>query len=196
MDKFGGWVIAEKMDGMPQKVASAMGGGLKILGASYDFVAYLGHQAVNGTNHAVLATQTVMTGKDVKNAVVLIFNEKPESQEVALVGVRTLVENGGPLGGTDINMGFEIPDDPKAALETALAGFVGSNIKPVIYVGAKVTKGTDYIMIAEVAPVTLNPEKKLLLITVNTMTNKIDFEPVLDLNKEEQGKLGYAFTWL
>ena len=74
----GGYTIKVSTSGLPQKVASGFDKVFKdFTGASYTPIAYLGSQLVNGTNHAVLAEQTIMNGKDTKNAVIMVFNEKP-----------------------------------------------------------------------------------------------------------------------
>jgi hypothetical protein len=79
---------------MPEKIATAVGD-LKIVGAEYTPIAYLGSQVVNGINHAVLAEQLVVAGKDTKNVVVIMFNERPEG--VTLVGIERVLESGGEL---------------------------------------------------------------------------------------------------
>ncbi len=52
---------------------------------------------VNGTNHAVLAEQTLTVGKDVKNIVVLILNEK--GGVITLSRIEHVLEQGGEFGG-------------------------------------------------------------------------------------------------
>jgi hypothetical protein len=52
--KFGSWEINPIVDAMPQKVATAFSELAETLvGASYEPIAYLGSQTVNGINHAV-----------------------------------------------------------------------------------------------------------------------------------------------
>ena len=66
----GTWNVKVHVDGMPQQVATAFGDILgNLFGAKYNPIAYLGEQVVNGTNHAILAEQTVVTGEDQKNIV-------------------------------------------------------------------------------------------------------------------------------
>ena len=85
---------------MPQKVASAFSEVLgELLGAEYTPIAYLGEQLVNGTNHAVLAEQTLVNGKDTKNVVVVILNERGDS--FTLSNIERVVETGAPLGGAE-----------------------------------------------------------------------------------------------
>ena len=81
----------------PQPIATALSE-MKdtLIGAEYTPIAYLGEQVVNGTNHAVLAEQTILTGKDTKNIVLLIFNVKPTQVGGAtLVSIERIVEGNG-----------------------------------------------------------------------------------------------------
>lgn len=179
MSKFGGWNVKFNTN-YPQKVASAVSSFVTEprLGCEYKDVAYLGDQVVAGTKHAVLMEQTVIVGKDIKNAVVGYFYEAPGTIDVALSGIETLVEGGDAFGGTKVEISLEIPEDAKAALDAALKGLVGSNVKPVVYIGSKVVKGTEYKLIAEVSPVVPNPTTNLELITVNALDKSIKFEKV------------------
>ena len=72
----GGWSVDVVVGGMPEKVATAFASLNELAGAEYTPIAYLGSQLVNGVNHAVLAEQLLITGKDTKNVVLVIFNEK------------------------------------------------------------------------------------------------------------------------
>ena len=196
MSKLGGWVIEPSSTKMPQKVASAFGNVEHILGCTYKAIAYLGKQQVNGTNYAILAEQTVITGEDTKNAVIMIFNEKADSNDIAWVGTIPVVEGGGKFGGTAINMvAAEALGNPeKDIFNKAIEGFVGSKIELVATVGTKVEKGTVHKFIVTLQPVVMDSEKKLAVMSYNDMTNEIEFEPILS-GCAKEGKLGYAFTW-
>ena len=189
----GSWEINVAVGKMPQQIATAFGKLNEMVGAEYTAIAYLGSQIVNGTNHAVLAEQTVITGKDRKNAVVVIFNETKEG--VTLVNIERVLESGGELGGVAVDIKTNIPAEAREAFDTTLEGFVGSKIEPFALLGSQVTKGTNYIFAAEVTPVTANPTKKVSLVTVNSMTKDIAFADMLD-SKHNIMSLGYAFTWL
>ena len=188
----GSWTINISTSGFPQKVATALGEiGEKLIGALYDPIAYLGSQVVNGTNHAVLAKQTVLAGRDVENIVVLIFNEK--GQDCHLVNIERVIEGGEALGGIQLNPTTDIPEEAQQAFDAVLTGFVGSSVKPFALLGTRVVKGIDYIFAAEVTPVVPEPESKIALVTVNSLTNTIKF---VDLLSTPVNSLGYAFTWL
>ena len=179
MYKFGGWNINVKRDSMPQKIATAFNAmAVQLIGATYEFVAYLGTQQVNGINHAVLAQQTVITGKDVNNAVVIVFNEKPNSMDVALTDIRRIVEAGGPLGGTNVNMSLKLPKEAEEAYNSV--GWVGATINPIAYIGTKIAKGIEYIFIAEVTPATKDGVKELTILTVNSMEHTFKFDKVFE----------------
>ena len=178
---------------MPQKVSTAVGQLADMLiGAEYEPIAYLGSQLVNGTNHAVLAKQTVLAGKDTTNVVVLIFNEK--GMDCSLVNIERVVESGAPLGGTKIDVQTTLSTEMKQIWDTALSDFVGANITPIASLGTQVTKGTNYIFVATVAPVTPNPVQKVAIVTVNPMTKDVFFADLLETN--QAASLGYAFSWL
>jgi hypothetical protein len=192
---FGNWTVNIAMGSMPQKVASAVAKlNETLLGAEYEPIAYLGSQVVNGVNHAVLAEQTVITGRDTKNVVVLIFNEKPNEMEATLVNIERVVEGGAPLGGTAVNVKTDIPTDAADAFAACFEGYVGARVEPLALLATQVTKGTNYVFFAKMTPVVLNPEDTAMLVTVNDMTHEVSFVDVL-ASKHEVA-LGYSFTWL
>lgn len=187
MNKLGGWKINPSATQMPQKVASIFEKVEKVLGCTYKVIAYLGSQAVNGTNHAVLAQQTVITGEDVKNAVIMIFNEKPDSMDVAWVDTIPVVEGGGKFGGTEIDMTTEIPEKAKEAFDAAVDDVVGAKFEIVAYVGRQLVHGINHKFIITGQPVTANPDepKKLSVATINVLGDKVSnmlVEPLLEDN--------------
>ena len=84
----GSWTLADfKGCNLPQKAASAftaVTGGLT--GAEYLPVLYVGSQLVNGTNHCILAIQTVITACPEKRLVKVIINEGSDGK-ASLVSV-------------------------------------------------------------------------------------------------------------
>ena len=189
----GSWKVNVHTNGMPQKVASAFGELGDLLGVEYRFLAYLGSQEVNGTNHAVLAEQTLLVGKDVRNIVVIIFNEKPGATNATLVNIERVVEGGAELGGMQIDPQFDIPEEAQKAFDNCFLGYVGARVKPFALLATKVTKGTNYIFAATVSPVVREPEDEVALIMVNDMTNQVAFADLL--KSKMDNALGYAFTW-
>jgi len=189
----GAWEVKVSTSGMPQKVATAFDQLNEMVGAEYTFVAYLGSQVVNGTNHAVLAEQTIVAGKDTKNAVVVIFRETKEG--VALSGIERVLETGGELGGIKVDVTTNIPAEAKDAFTTTMEGFVGCKIELIALLGTQMTKGNNYIFAATSTSVTPEPETKVCMITVNPMTKDIAFADLLAA-KHDVMSLGYAFTWL
>ncbi len=174
----GSWEVHVVVDAMPQKVATAIGAlQEQLVGAEYTPIAYLGSQLVNGTNHAVLAEQVLTTGRDTKNIVLLIFNEK--GMDCTLVNIERVVEGGYGEGGVEINVKADLPEDAKKAFDEALTEFVGSSIKPFAFLGSQVVKGIDYIFAAEVAPVVEDPKSKVAVVTINGLTKQISFKNIL-----------------
>lgn len=191
----GSWEVKATVGALPQKVASAIGA-LQLFGCEYTPIAYLGQQVVNGINHAILAEQLVTTGKDTKNIVVMIFNEKPGSMDnPALVNIERVVESGGELGGIKVDPSLDIPEDAKKAFDKAFEGFVGSKVEPFVYLGSQLVKGVDYIFAATLTSVTAEPSTKAAIVTVNSLTGTIGIYDLLT-EKHDVNKLGYAFTWL
>ena len=191
----GNWKVNVITDAMPQKVATAIGALAEtLIGAEYTPIAYLGSQNVNGVNHAVLAEQVIVTGRDTKNLVVLIFNEKPNAMEATLVSIERVLEGGLPLGGVNIDVHTDIPEEAMEEWHGAFEGLVGISATPKALLGTQVVKGVNYIFLAEVAPVVPDAESRVALVTVNKDAKNITFSDLLE-NRHE-ASLQYSFTWL
>lgn len=172
------WKVDLKVGSLPEKVATAFGN-LDLAGAEYTPIAYLGSQLVNGTNHAVLAEQLVTTGKDTKNIVLMIFNEK--GMDCTLVNIERVLETGGEDGGVVIDVETELPADAKAVFDSAMKGFVGGAITPFAYLGTQITTGTDFIYATTVAPVG-EYETKVVVLRINPAFNTLSFTDILNGN--------------
>ena len=183
MSKLGGWKVNVAVGSMPQQVATAFGKVFEnFVGATYTPIAYLGSQVVNGTNHAILAEQTVMTGVDTKNIVCIILNEKPGSiggEDFALVSIDRVVDGGGKYGGTNVDVVTDLTPEIKDVFNSAFEGFVGSKVEPFALLGTKVVKGVQYKFAATVTPVVQNPEATVQVVTVNGLTGEIEFEEII-----------------
>ena len=179
----GNWNLNVQVGKAPQQVATAFGNILGTLfGAKYTPIAYLGDQVVNGTNHAVLAEQLVITGEDQKNIVEVVLNEKPGSvggSDFALAGIKKLIDGGHKFGGFQVNVEAPISDEAKKVFDDAFEGFVGSKIEPFALLGTQVVKGVEYAFAATVAPVVPNAQQSVQIIYVNGLTGDIEFEPVI-----------------
>jgi hypothetical protein len=190
----GTWEVNVTVGAMPEVVATAFAKLNELVGAEYTPIAYLGSQVVNGTNYAVLAEQLLMDGKDTKNVVLVIFNQKPgQIGDASLVSIERVVEQGMPTGGAVVDVKTDIPADAKAAFDAAFEGYVGVKVEPFALLGTQVVKGTDYIFAAEVTPIVAEPVKYVALVTVNGMVKSVNIVDILNSN---QAKFGYAFTWL
>lgn len=179
ISSLGAWNINVVTGGLPEKLATAfveLLGELK--GAEYTPIAYLGTQVVNGINHAVLAKQTIIAGKDIENIVVVIFHEAGET--FTLEGIERVVEGNAQPGGIFIEDNpLEIPAEAKVVFEAEISHFLGSSVKPFALLGTQVTTGTDYIFAAEVTPTTADPVKKVATVAVNVLNNTILFDSIL-----------------
>lgn len=189
---FGSWDIAVEIGKMPQKIATAFSGLNETLtGAEYEAIAYIGSQVANGTNHAVLAKQTIVTGKDVENIVVLIFNEKKD--DVTLVSIERILESGATFGGINIDVQTDIPEEIEDMFMNAFEAYTGAAVTPYALLGTQITKGVDYIFAATLSTVALEPEEKALIVTVNPMTKQVAMADML--SNKHTASLKYAFTW-
>lgn len=176
----GEWII-EPSENFPQKIATAISGKLEVFGCSYTPVLYLGHQFMNGTNHAVLAEQTVLCDKDVKNAVILIFNEKVTMiiSAVSLASVIPVLQIGGELGGNEINVTTDIPDEAVKAFDNAVDTLVGAKFEILAYLGEQIDDGINYKLLVTIEAVAKDPVKKLALMTVNSNETAANVCPIL-----------------
>ena len=190
---FGSWNINVIKNGMPEKVATAVA---KLnedhLGAVYTPIAYLGSSLVNGTNHAVLMEQKIIAGVDTKNVVVVIFNEQPGYIDLTLVSIDRIVESGDPMGGVVVDV-KDVEGDAKAVWDGAFDGFVGSKVEPFALLGTQIVNGCNYIYAVEMETVTAEPQKSLVVVTINDKQKTVGFAEMLKTKHE--ASLGYSFTW-
>ena len=188
----GGWDVDVMMGKMPQKIATAFGKLADMVGANYTPIAYLGSQTVNGINHAVLAEQTVLTGKDTKNIVLIIFNEKPgDMNDPTVVNIERIIEGTDGFGGTTIDVKSDIPDEAIDVFNAALEVHIGARFEPKALLATHVTgRGVEYAFLTEMTPIVLDGEKTLYIIVVDSLTKSVSCTDILS-----DPKLGYAFNW-
>lgn len=173
----GNWDIKVSNE-MPQKIATAFEGLNEMVGAEYTFIAYLGCQVVNGTNHAILAEQKLILGNDVKNVVLIIFHETKEG--VTISNIERIIEDDNKLGGININVETKINDGAMEIFKQAFGSYSGGNISPFALLGTQVVHGINYIFVCTVTPVMPDAKNKVVIITVNSA----GFEPqMVDLLK-------------
>jgi len=171
----GGWNVKVNTEGMPQEVATAFGALCEMVGAEYKFIAYLGDQMANGINHALLCEQTLITGRDVKNIVLVTFRQTKEG--TALSSIERVVSGGDVLGGVDVDAKVKIPDVAMEAFNKAFEGFVGSDVKPFALLATQITSGIKFIFAAESATVSETPVPKIVVVSVDGKA--VDFTDVI-----------------
>ena len=187
------WNINVNVNGMPEKVASAFCDLTNaMVGAEYSPIAYLGTQQANGINHAILAEQVLVHGRDSHNVVVMILNERPEG--FSIVGIERVVEGGMPMGGVHVQPMTDIPEDAAAAWNEAFSAYVGAEVLPFALLGTQPVCGGNYIFAATLKPVLPASEIKVVLVTINPASGTLTIADLLP-NRHE-ASLGYAFTWL
>ena len=192
----GAWKINVSMN-LPEPVATAIFSlSSELVGAEYVPICYLGSQIANGINHAVLAEQTVLSGKDTKNIVLLVFNEKPNDIAATCVAIERIVLGGIGMGGVKVT--FEYPEmfdeNTKAIWDETLAELVGANIKPIALVATQMVNGEDYVFVAEIRTIESDQAYDVAIVTINNRTKTAHIIGILDSRFENS--LSYAFTWL
>lgn len=175
----GDWTVNIDVNGMPEKVATAVAKlSEQLVGAEYTPIAYLGSQLVNGINHAVLAEQLLITGKDTKNIVVLIFNEK--GMDCSLVNIERVLTGGEGMGATTIDVKTDIPQEAKEAYDNTMLGYVGFSIKLFALLATQITHGTEYYFAASVEPMTLEGKPTVAIVKINDMLKSVEFIDILN----------------
>ena len=191
----GSWNVDVTVGKLPQKVATAVGKlNESIVGTEYTPIAYLGSQVVNGINHAVLAEQVIVTGKDTKNVVILIFNEKP-NEDLTLTSIERVVESGSELGGTKVDVQVNMSEDVKKIFDENRCYILGYKMDPFALLATQPVNGVNYIYIAEVDPNLPKSTKNVALVVINPIAKRVKVIELLE-SKEDFDSLGYAFTWL
>ena len=178
--KLGGWKINPVINAMPQKVATAFSEAANTLvGASYEPICYLGSQVANGTNHAVVAKQTLVIPGAKANIVIMKFNEK--GMDCHLYAIEPIIEDGGQFGGyvVDPKVGDDIDENALKSFNDVTAGWCGVAIHPVALLASKVVKGINLTFLCSVTGIYPGAEAEAKLVTVNGLTKTIDFEDIL-----------------
>lgn len=79
------------------------------------------------------------------------------------------------LGGIEVVAQQGLSKMPQKAASAWAAfddGITGAGYKPVAYVGTQVVKGTNHIFLAEQTMVLANPERHIVVVTINEFDGK------------------------
>ena len=200
------YTVNPSLTGMPQKVASEFSALFdKEPGVVYEFIAYLGSKSVDsGTNHAVLAKQTLSVDKAKDVLVLIVLNEK--SGDVR--GESIALEEIGNLISQDDNMNIiYIPekdlDDSMKAYFTRYKDQEKKDIKMLALVATKFGTNSCYIFLTEYSNLTTNPKDEndikdiheISLVGVYTTDPVKGKSYTILTNQKEEPRLGYAFGW-
>lgn len=196
----GGYEIKVNTHGFPQPLASGFDIVTKrLVGASYKPIAYLGSKIVNGTNHAVLCEQTILTGKDVRSLVVVVINQKigdVRGETMSIVEIQTVLTNGNALGGYNIEPLTTIPEEVQKVFDKKFEGWVGSEVTPFALVASQMVNGIAYVFAATIKPV-VSPSvgniTKVQLVKVYANRDQApEFIDVIDGSSTDNKLLGAA----
>lgn len=189
-DVFGGYEIVNiPASSLPQDVASAVFNSindLKMLGATYDPIWYIGSQMVNGKNHLFLAKE-VRSTKDRDTSIVGLVINVPPSKD-AFKGknakISEIIE--------ECKLGPELEYLFKKTMQT----LVGVSYVPLFYIGHQIVKGTNHYFLAQARCIYPNADPYPVVICINDFQNStsiVSIEKLTDQNTDQV--LNYAFTW-
>lgn len=176
-----------------------------LTGVSYKAVAFLGSQVVAGKNYAVLCRATP-ANPDASPEVVIMYIYEDLSGNAEITGFQTII--GEQLdGGFGTNTGrFAISDSKNkkvySAYKKAMKDLVGVSYKPVLYLGAQVVAGSNYMVLCRSQVVYPNAPYQWSLVTVNKDPNgKVQLLDIQTLNlgnidkPEDIGNAQIANPW-
>ena len=135
-------------------------------------VALIAQQIVAGTNDMILCQ------KDNEYKMIVIYRDLQGNAQLSKTSAFTLTDytQGGGEAKNEVLAGgwyapaevtsLPLPDEAKTALDKALSGFVGSNIKPMALLGTQVVAGTNYAILCRVTPVTPDAISSVQVVTV------------------------------
>lgn len=196
----GSWDVNVSTNGMPQKIATVFEGLNEMVDTEYAFIAYLGSQVVNGTNHAILAEQKLVLGNDVKNIVLIIFHETKE--DVTISNIEHIIEDDNKLGGININVETKINDEAMEIFKQAFDGHSGGNISPFALLGIQIVHGINYIFVCTVTPVMPDTKSKVVIVIVNSagfepqMVDLLKSSERLNAEKTERTNFRLSASWI
>lgn len=157
---FGGWTLVnESTEKMPQDLASASYAVFEgRFGITATPVWYIGHQLVNGVNHALVYRFERLISGGVKQTefVKVVINIPPNS--VGGKGATIVKEEHIPVISNNIEDGWN---------KIFNSGFYGATHKPIAEIGSHVAKGTNYHVLAQSQGVYPGAEPYLSYIIIN-----------------------------
>lgn len=166
--KLGGWnIIDQPATTLPQELASAQP---VLFGSRFTPIWLVANQIVNGTNYMLIAEATRSTLKEVKRIVGLIVNIPAGSLKGEGAKVVEVIEDDELIEGTD-------PEDKvkeyfDSIIEPSGEKPAGVGIVPVLYMGKKVTKGINHVVVAQRRMISSDAPPEALRIEFNVFNDK------------------------
>lgn len=138
-----------------------------LLGVDYEAIALLGKQVVAGTNYSILVRETVVVpDAEPTISVITIYEDLEGNAEITddkeIIGEQAA--GGFTANAGDVDMAKNA--DIQKKLDTALDGFVGSDIEPIAYLGSQVVAGANYMVLCKSTPAYPDAIPEYELITV------------------------------
>lgn len=139
----------------------------KLIGASYEPVALISTQLVNGTNYKLLCTQTV-PGKDgAKYVILTVYNPlQGESEVISIEGSDAELTGKELAGGWTAAESPIMTEEAQKAFDTAVANKSDVSYRPIALVATQVVAGINYCILCESTIEGENPQSVYQLISV------------------------------
>ena len=166
--KLGGWnIINQPATSLPQALASAKP---VLFGSTFNPIWLVADQIVNGTNYLLVAEAVRTISKTNKRIVAIIVNIPAGSFDGEGAKVVEVIEDAELIEGTD-------PEDKvkeyfDSIIEPAGEKLTGVGITPVLYMGKKVTKGINHVVVAQRRMISSDADPEALIIEFNVFNGK------------------------
>lgn len=166
--KLGGWnIINQPAVTLPQALASAKS---VLFGSTFTPIWLVADQIVNGTNYLLIAEAVRTTLKADKRIVAIIVNIPAGSFDGEGAKIVEVIEDDELVEGTD-------PEDKvkeyfDSVIEPAGEKLTGVGITPVLYMGKKVTKGINHVVVAQRRMISSDADPEAIVVEFNVFNNK------------------------
>ncbi len=168
----GGWVSTES-PALTEDVQNVFNRALEgLTGVSYEPIACLGRQLVNGTNYAIFCRAAVVY-PDAKPYFAVLHIHETLDGSAEILDIFSL----NPSGELDENAqsaqpvmgGWSVPESAEegfAALEKAVEGLVGAGCEPIACLGRQLVNGTNYCLLCRITAVSPDAAPHYAFVTV------------------------------
>ena len=166
--KLGGWnIINQPATSLPQDLASAEP---VLFGSTFKPIWLVASQIINGINYLMVAEAVRSTLKTVKRIVGIIVNIPAGSVNGEGAKVIEVIEDDELIEGT--NPEDKVKEYFDSIIEPADEKLAGVGITPVLYMGSKITKGINHVVVAQRRMISSDADPEALIIEFNVFNGK------------------------